>query len=211
MFYEEHMDNALRFGDIIKGFVLATPDIKQPFIGTINNLYKIDIEIPIYSVVLSPCCSIGDKMISLSPLINLYGTFFNNPFFVDDLTLINKKMKPEYAFPPDVWERMPGEKKQEYLAQGDEVYAFVELFIYKNHDLLPSYTINRRQGNIETNYYMIDFRNIYKLKCDRIIKPDNAPLESKCLQLTIQSRSDLRDKISAYFARIPLEDQMFDD
>jgi hypothetical protein len=64
---------------------------------------------------------------------------------------------------------------------------------------------------IETNYYMIDFRNTSKLNCERIINPKDAPLESKCLQLSIQARSELRDKIAYYYARIPKEDKIFQD
>ena len=58
---------------------------------------------------------------------------------------------------------------------------------------------------------MIDFRNIYKLSCEKIITPKDAPLESKCLQLSIQARSDLRTKIADYYARVPKEDEILED
>ena len=69
--------------------------------------------------------------------------------------------------------------------------------------------VHKKQGkNIETNYYMADFRNTYKLYCDKIKSSEKAPLESKCLQLSVQARSELRDKISYYYARIPKEDKI---
>ena len=66
--------------------------------------------------------------------------------------------------------------------------------------------LDRKGDNIETKYYMIDFKNIHKLNCDKINSPEDAPLQSKCLQLSVQTRSELREKISNYYARIPKED-----
>lgn len=207
MFYQEKMDSALRFGDVLKGFILASPIIKEP--GSIGA-YEIAIRLPLYCVVLSPCCSIGHKVISLSPLIEIRPSFFDNPYFEEDLARINRKMEPQQAVPPHVWEKFPPELKQERLKEGYG-YALFDVFIYERHDLLPKYTINRRQRNIETNCYMIDFKNIYKVNCDKIKSAENAPLGTKCLQLSIQTRSELRDKIAYYYARIPKEDRVFED
>jgi hypothetical protein len=214
MFYQKEMDKALRFGDILKGFILAAPSIKEP--GSHKN-YKIDVNVPAYCVVLSPCCSIGEKVISLSPLIEVRNSFFDNPHFEEDLTRINRVMEPQQTVSPDVWDEFPPEEKRRRLEEG-RAYAFLELFIYEKNDLFPKYTIHRKQKNkeretmpIETNYYMIDFRNTSKLNCERIINPKDAPLESKCLQLSIQARSELRDKIAYYYARIPKEDKIFQD
>ncbi|NQE06295.1 hypothetical protein C5S32_10545 [ANME-1 cluster archaeon GoMg1] len=72
--------------------------------------------------------------------------------------------------------------------------------------------VHKKQGkNIETNYYILDFRNTYKLNCEKIKTLEDAPLESKCLQLPIQARSELRDKIAYYYARIPKEDKILED
>ena len=46
---------------------------------------------------------------------------------------------------------------------------------------------------------------------DKIISEENSPLDSKCLQLSIQTRSELRDKIAYYYARIPREDRIAED
>ena len=58
---------------------------------------------------------------------------------------------------------------------------------------------------------MIDFRNTYKLNYEKINPPKDAPLESKCLQLSIQARSELRDKIAWYYGRVPEEDKILED
>ena len=52
------------------------------------------------------------------------------------------------------------------------------------------------------------YRGIIK---NQIKTPEDAPLESKCLQLSIQARSELRDKIAYYYARIPKEDKILED
>lgn len=201
------MDEALRFGDVLKGYILAATNIDEP---NLNNNYKIDINLPTYCIVLSPCCSIGDKIISLSPLIGLNGAFFKNPYFAEDLTRINRKMQPQEAIPPKVWENLPIKEKEKRLEEG-YAYAFLEFFVYDKHELFPNYTVNRKEENIETNYYMIDFRNAFKVSCEKIITPKNAPLESKFLQLSIKSRSELRDKLAYYYARVPKEDMLLED
>lgn len=207
MFYQKEIDNALRFGDVLMGFILTSPNIENP--GSVKT-YEIAIKLPPYCVVLSPCCSIGHKVISLSPLIEIRPSFFNNPYFEEDLTRINRKMEPQQAVPPHVWEKFPPEVKQERLKEGYG-YSLLDVFIYEKNNLFPKYTVNRRRKNIETNYFMIDFKNVYKVNCDRIISAKNAPLDTKCLQLSIQTRSELRDKIAYYYARIPKEDRIFED
>ena len=55
------------------------------------------------------------------------------------------------------------------------------------------------------------------MKCTMIkrpeeLKPEDAPIiESKVLQLSIQARSELRDKITYYYSRIPEEDVILGD
>lgn len=206
VFYEKKMDNALRFGDVLHGYILASPNIKAP--NKIDN-YNIDINLPSFCVVLSPCCSIGNRMISLSPLIKLEKNFFNNPYLAEDMTRINREMNPEQTLPPLVWEKLLPEEKQKRLARGTG-YAFVELFIYDRNEYFTSYNLGK-EGGIETNYHMIDFRNIHKICCEKIINPQNAPLETKVLQLSIQARAELRDKISFYYGRVPDEDKILED
>jgi len=205
MFYESKTDRALRFGDVLKGFISTTPIIREPMIEEKDNEYHINVNMTKFSVVMDPCCSIGDKKISLTPLIHLLPTSFNNPYLSEDLTRINREMEPHQAVPPNIWEKFTSEEKQKRLEIG-KGYAFLNFFVYEGHDFLPKYTVNRREGNIETNYYMIDFRNMYKVNCDKIVSPTEAPLECKILQVSIDARSQLRDKISYYYGRVPEED-----
>lgn len=207
MFYQEIMDAAFRFGDVLRGYTLVSSDIQVP---NLSENYKIDVNLPDFCVILSPCCSIGEKIISLSPLIKLRNSFFDNPYLVEDLTRINREMKPEESVPPYVWNSFPPEERQKRLEVG-KGYAFLEFFVYNKNELFPTYIINRRQQNIETNYHMIDFRNTYKINCEKIISPKDAPLDSKCLQLSTQARTELRNKIAFYYARIPEEDKILED
>jgi len=115
MFYQEEMDEALRFGDLLKGYTLVSSNIQKP---DLSENYKIDVNLPDFCAVLSPCCSIGHKIISLSPLTELRSGFFDNTYLEKDLTRINRKMMPEYSVPPHIWEGAPPEEKQKRLEVG---------------------------------------------------------------------------------------------
>jgi len=211
MFYQRKMDQALRFGDVLRGYISATPNIKEPLIKepiwpALNEGYTIGINLPIFTVVLSPCCSIGKKTIALTPLIKLQSDFFKNPYFAEDFTRINRKMEPEKSVPPDKWAEFSQAQKRTRIEEG-QTYVLVNLFVYEKHDLFPKYTIRTQ----EINYYMIDFRNTYKLNCQEIITPQRSPLDSKCLQLSTGARSELRDKIAFYYTRVPVEDKILED
>lgn len=211
MFYEEEPQRILRFGDVLQGYLSSTPVIQEPIVAK-EALYGCHIELglPKYTVVMDPCCRTRHKMISLSPLIKVWGTFFNNPYLAEDLTRVNREMEPQQAVPPHVWKEFPEKEKQKRL-RVERSYAFENLFIYETHPLLPKYTLHIREGDKVTNYYMVNFRNAYKLCCDKINSPTDAPLESKILQLSRDTRSELRDKISAYFGKVPAEDKIFED
>ena len=209
MFYSDKMDKALRFGDVLSGYFSTTPIITEPFLEETKN-YNIDVSFPIFSVVVAPCCEIRNKTISLTPLIKIRSSFLDNPYLEEDLTRVNLRLTPEQVIPPFVWEGMPPEEKQRRLEVGNQ-FAFLNLFVYEKHDLLPEYAIHRKGVNSKTNSYMIDFKNIHKLCCDKINSSIDAPLESKLLQLTISTRSGLRDKIASYYGRVPKEDEVLKD
>jgi hypothetical protein len=210
MFYQKEIGPAFRFGDVVRGYIATTPGLKQPILSTTDDRYNIDIYLPTYNVIITPCCSIGEKMISLTPLIEVRNSFFSNPYFKEDLTRINRKMEPQQAIPPDAWQKLSYEEKQRRLEEGHS-YAFLEFFIYEGGELFPKYIVNRREGNIETNYYMIDFRNTYKLNCEAIKTQKNVPIMSKCLELSLQPRAELRDKLAYYYGRTPKEDEILED
>ncbi|MEM2111202.1 MAG: hypothetical protein QXX08_04915 [Candidatus Bathyarchaeia archaeon] len=205
------MDKALRFGDVLQGYPSTTPIIEEPMLKESSARYNINVDLPKFTVVMDPCCEIRNKTISLTPLIQVSRAFFDNPYFAEDLTRINRKMEPQQAVSPTIWEKLPLEEKQKRLEVG-RTYALLNLFIYEKHELFPKYILRRKdKEDIETNYYMIDFRNTYKLCCDKIISPENSPLESKILQLSIETRSELREKLINYYANIPPEDKILEE
>lgn len=214
MFYEspDKIDKLLRLGDVVKGYISNTTRIKQPFLtfeSSVYHNYSVNFEVPSFSVVLTPCCSIGEQnMLCLSPLIPLKSDFFKNPHLVKDFTRINREIEPDKAFAPDDWEKISCEEKQEKLAKG-KGYMEYYLYIYAPSDLFPPYG---KRGQ-ETKYYMVDFRNIQTIRCDLIqsrekTKEENIQiLASKCLQLSKLARTELRQKLAHYFSRPPIEDE----
>ena len=208
MFYQDDLDQALRFGDVVKGYILTNAMLATPIWDTKGSNYTVNVRLPQFSVVMTPCCSIEDKTIILTPLSQVQATFFDNPYLAQDLTRVNRIMSPQQAVPPYVWDQLGDDERERRLAEGI-TYAFVELFVYENHESFPEYVLHRRKGDdIATNYYMITFKNLYKVHCDKIISPTDFPLESKHLQLSIEMREELRVKLARYYSRVPQEDQL---
>ena len=87
----------------------ATPILKAPAPGVTPEFFTLEIQQPLFFVVLSPCCSISDGMLLLAPLTSVRAAFYNNPYFAEDLTRINRVLAPEQAVPPDVWCRRRSE------------------------------------------------------------------------------------------------------
>jgi len=210
MFYEsrESTDQFLRLGDVVEGYVSPSTKIIEPFLSferKIYHKYHIDIEVPNYSVVLTPCCSIEDHMISLTPLIQLRSDFLRNKYYTEDFTRINRLITPKLAFPPDEWEKMSTDDKLE-IESRESNYALYNIFVYAPNELFSPYELRRQ----EIKHYMIDFRNIQTLKCDLIKtkeqreksgKEELPILKSKRLQLSDSIRKELREKLSYYFWR----------
>jgi hypothetical protein len=218
MFYSTNLDNFLRFGDVVRGYVTSRPIIKRPF-SSVNIDesydydkqidYDLDIDIPAYSVIITPCCSIEDGMVSITPLTKLKPFYFKNPNFVNDFTIINRPIDPQLAFMPTKWEQKTIEEKQSITEKAKgKPYTELSIFIYGPNGSLKPYTL---KGNT-VSHYMIDFRNITTIRCQMIkrpedLTPDEAPLiASKVLQLSEITRKELREKISFYYGRSPEED-----
>lgn len=208
MFYQDEVDSALRFGDVVEGFIHSAPCISNP-IDTLNCEYTIKIDIPKYSVVLSPCCSIGNGVILLSPLIKVLPDWGLNNFIKEDFTMINRIMKGYKAITPKHFENMSPEKQIEIMNE-EPTYCYLELFVYEGCELFDSYSLSygKQKDIMKTNCYMIDFRSIYKINCEKIQSAVNAPLSVKKRQLSISTRNELRNKISSYFNKTPLEDNV---
>lgn len=208
MFYQDDMDSVLRFGDVLEGYVAATPCVRGPILET-SNLAEgcsIDVALPSYCVVISPCCAKGYDTISLTPLTEVRDSFFDNPHLEEDLTIVNRRIEPEHTVSPHVWDNVFSEERRQRRMRRGRAYVFLDLFVYAGNVLFPPYTVHRRGANKQTKCRMIDFRNIYRLDCEKIRSPDQAPLKSKILQLSAVARSELRDKIAYYYYRPPEED-----
>lgn len=203
MFYVNRIDNELRFGDIIAWGTFATPKYGyQPN----NQDFKVDINFPQFSAVLTPCCSIKGDDINLSPLIKINKNYLDNPHFEGDLTIINRKMEPQMTVHPSRWEGFQPEEKIRREAEG-LTYGFLDKFIYDQHELLPRYLIDKNRG-IRTGYYMISFKNNYKIDLTNVKDKNNILIKSKHLQLSVKSRNELRRKIATYYSREPKEDKV---
>jgi hypothetical protein len=81
MFYVKNsFDNVLRFGDVIKGFQFFIPNFEE-LPDIVDSNIKIEITKSSYFVVITPCCSIENGSISLTPLKQIRYQFFSNPFY----------------------------------------------------------------------------------------------------------------------------------
>ncbi|NLX06906.1 MAG: hypothetical protein GXY33_17350 [Phycisphaerae bacterium] len=207
-FYEEHPDRAFRLGDVLTGFVLCNVSMASP-LGRDTRHYKYDINVvrPEYVVVLTPCCSIGDRMLTVSPLADINPTFLKNGYLGEDLTRVNREMMPEQAVPQDIWHKLPEKERQKRLQIG-KGYAFVEQFVYEPHGLLPEYQLDTPKGKIRSSFYMIDFRRAYRVECDKVIGANDVPIAAKLLQVSVAVREELRRKLAKYFSRRPKEDEV---
>ncbi len=209
-FYEQNIDPTLRFGDVLKGFIQSTPQVKKPLqdISSLEDGFNLNIEVPKYSAILTPCCSIGEHKLTLCPFVIIPGSiaFVKNPIFANDLMKINLRVTAEESMPPDKWQELSIEERTAMLVKGKS-YTFGHFFVYDKHDYLQSYELRGEK----TSYYMIDFRTSYSIKSHLIKRPNGGPIDkalcaSKLLQLSVEARSSLREKLSSYFARVPEED-----
>ena len=121
---------------------------------------------------------------------------------------MNRKMPAEKSVPPHVWRDTPQDVKEREFDLERDSWAFEDFFVYEQHRLLPEYTLNiRGQENPQTRFHMVDFKTAYRVDCAKI-KRDEHPVEAKVLQLSRETRAELREKIAAYFGRTPVEDQL---
>lgn len=204
MFYAAESDRVLRFGDVMHGFVLAAPELKNP---DRKENYKIRVELPAYSVVLTPCCSIRGSVMTLAPLEQIKTNFLKNEYFQEDLTRINRKVEPENSMSQSDWNNMLHDERQQRRAEGKS-FCLLNYFIYENNPLFSSYMLRNR----EILHYMVDFKNTYRIKCDLI--KTRAPgsvasdplIKYKVLQLSVEAREELRSKIADFYFRPAKED-----
>ncbi|MCP3685578.1 MAG: hypothetical protein GY861_23250 [bacterium] len=206
MFYTNESSKALRFGDVVKGFITSTPQIESPSPTSLHANCTIHVDSTQLAIVMTPCCSIRDKTISLTPLSGILPRYFLNSYFKEDLTRINRTMSPQNTLPAQAWDKLKQEEKERRIQEG-EVYAETNIFIYALHDLLPKYQYSKKSSEL-TNYHMIDFKATYQVICNDIITPDNSPFDSKILELSIETRAELRNKVASYYGRTPQADEI---
>jgi hypothetical protein len=232
MFYLDAIGKKLRFGDVLKGYLLTTPKISKPFDEGGKDPYNIDIYLPEFSVVMDPCCHIGGGSISLTPLIQVKYHFWDTPYLVKDMTRLNRKVMPKDLMHPVIWNKLSNEEKLMSINATPD-YGHKNYFIYEESSVftnypvkrdlqynevvdsdskLPKYEEEKRQKVIDTRFYMIDFKNIHHLNCEKIFGPekvtDEKILGSIVLQLSIRTRNELRDKMAYYFGNPPDEDRI---
>ncbi len=209
MFYERKIDKVFRFGDVVRGFASSTPILTEPLLNGDTSPYKIEVCSSRLSAILSPCCSIDKGILALAPLQSILPSFYQNPWWVEDFTRLNRKMPADKSVSPNTWATMPPYVKEKDFDLEEDGYAFDDFFVYEENLSLPEYTVNiPNADNQQTRYYMIDFKTAYRINCDKIKRGKEHPIDAKLLQLSKESRADLRNKIVAYFARIPVEDQV---
>jgi len=219
MFYTEDIDlKTLRFGDVVQGFIEAVPIIREPLKDSILSGYKCDLKIhnPVFSVVMTPCCSIGQNTLSLAPLRKITSDIFKNRHqkIIEDPTLLNNKIKKKDLISPEIWTNRLSEEKREEFESEEKKYAYKDLFFYEKYDVLfDEYDVTvryskNRKDIFRTKYYMVDFKSISQTRCNKIIKDHihDDILKAKCLELTINAREEFRGKIALYYGRTPKED-----
>lgn len=207
MFYIENdkMSESLRFGDVIRNIPVCYPIINHPIS---EGTYNIHIDSSDLLVVLSPCCSISDKILLLAPLIHLNAAIYKNQYLADNVLRINDLVQAKDSLPPIAWDNMVEAEKIERLSKSP-AYVFLDIFIYMAHSTFDEYTIKGKDINVNSRYYAIDFRTAFRIHCDKIGNPKFSLGESKLLQLSLETRNLLRRKIASFYTRIPEEDIAF--
>ena len=99
-----------------------------------------------------------------------------------------------------------GEDQKREIENKEPDYAFYELFVYGQHDLLTEYEIKYKNDPVfSSKSYFIDFKEAFTITSKKIQRGATYP---KKMQLSIKSRGELRNKLARFYARIPAEDLM---
>lgn len=204
-YYNNATSGVFRMGDIVRGFVLGAAKQKKP--NPNPRDYQVSLCNPDFSVILTPCCSIGYKTLALAPLLQIQPSWLENPFFEKDLTNINREMKPEEAVSQKIWERLGDQERQQRLQSG-KANALLEWFVYPPHQLIGKYRLKSQKGEIEVGHYAVDFRWTFRVECEAVANKKQVPIEAKVLELSVEARNELRIKLSAYFGKVPDEDRI---
>ena len=209
-FYEERPDHALLLGDIVVGFQAIVAAMHSPGADGDADVLEIAVTRPSYFAVMTPCCSVGNKQIALAPLVKIKPSFLSTPYFVEDLTRINRPGNQLDMMPPKELERLSPEQRQAMAERGLS-FGLADTFIYAEDDRLKKYDLKLpakgASSTVQTGFYLLEFGSSFRVNCNQVMRNKPAPQGMKLLQLSVLVRQELRAKLSAYFARIPDEDR----
>lgn len=204
-FYLDTPTDDLRLGDVVTGFPVATPAAHDKEADQRTATWSIRAVRQQHLIVMTPCCSIEDKSLLLAPLSQIRGAFLKNPWWQEDLIRLNRKMPFDKSIPPEHLKRLTDTEKAERSAAGDQ-YAIGECFVFAPHAMFGTYTLNMKPPSGAIGHYMVDFKSIFRVDCDFVNRPAKAPPGTKLLELSIRSRTDLREKLAHFFSRPAKED-----
>lgn len=198
MFYKSPYDQIIRQGDIIKG--LISPEIitnkfldnnEKDFGGSFSIAVKFN-----YVTTITPCCNIQKSdYIALCPLIPLRKDFRleSHKFIFEDPTRINRLIAPEKSVPPIAWEKKISSKEKQIRIERGPTYIYLNNFVFEKY------------GDILSENMMIDFDNIFNIRRKDLGNGNQKLLSAKVLQLSDEIRNTLREKLVAYYFKIPEE------
>ncbi len=208
MFYIDEPDlTTLRFGDVVQGFIGTVPVIENLIDSDVLQGYKYQVKsfIPEFSVIMTHCCSIGKGNLSLAPLQKINHKIFLNRLnseIYSDFTQLNRRIETKKRIPKLEWDNLTDKKQTELETQGG-TWNYIDKIFYEKHDLFTTYDIQLKGCILKTNFYVVDFNDIYNVECSKIKKNqiDKEILKSKFLELTDNTREEFKEKIAMYFSR----------
>lgn len=197
-FYLDPPTKELRFGDIVTGF--QHPTIRIDAADRSVDL-RITVTKPQYFAVMTPCCDIELQAFSLAPLEQVRDAIVLQPRLLQNLLMVNTKFKPKDGLTPEQIARMDGPKQAD-LATASEEYSYQDCFIYEPNGFFASYEVKRKGQTVASlQHRMVDFKRIFRVDCSMIERAQELPTGIKISELTVDTRAQLREKLTNYFGR----------
>lgn len=200
-FYLPEPSKELRFGDVVTGFQYAAIHMDSPNKGAKRLDVKIHVTSPECFAIMTPCCSIEEKSVALAPFVDLRWQISQVPYLKDNPLRINSEMEAHLPFSPEQLEKMPEAKRNELYAR-PPAYIYLDCFVYAPTDIFATYTVKRGgQEWKDIRHRMVDFKSIFRVECTQIVR--NQPVSDgiKIAELSEESRTQLRQKLTYYFGR----------
>jgi hypothetical protein len=190
--------NELRFGDVVTGF-------QHPIVRIDTPDSELDLHIsvtrPQYFAVMTPCCNIELKSFSLAPLESVRDAILKRSRLLENLSLVNVQFPPKDGFTPEEIAKMDGDKQAELVSQA-ATYSYLDCFVYEPNGFFPTYEVRRsKQTWPNLQHRMVDFKSIFRVDCSLIVREQEMPTGIKISELTVETRAQLRDKLTYYFGR----------